>query len=423
MTQVQIKKQSKTDKLREYLLPLTIRHAVENSPFYSKHLGESALSIKTIAELPQLPLLHKKHLTEHGDELRTFKTYPDFLMYSSGTTGDPLQVPVYREEIEACHQLLIPGIQATLKRQPPLTCTVLRVGHGTHVMSSTAPSIPCHINYGIDQLLLFLRTKHWVNGEHRSVDNLELNVLNLRQVTNELLAAGIDPQSFGLKNITISGWHVSPHERAWLESVWNVKLLDRYGVTEVNGDAKWCRLCEAYHFDFLIIPEFLDPDSGQPVESGVANMVMTGLYPFNQAVPKIRYFVNDLLEVSEARCGIAEKAVRFLARGADCVRVSKPRPDGERFQLFSVDVVEVLSQLPDVGRKEKTGFVKFRLGKTEAGVPRVDIELSYIPALFPARVEELRAVVGGHLKKKRPALEDVSLNFYRPGQLSPITKV
>lgn len=431
MAQVHEKKASRADKLREYLLPMTIRHAVERSPFYSKQLGEAALSIKTIAELSKLPLLYKKDLTEHGDELRTFKTYPDFLMYTSGTTGNPLQVPVYREEIEACNQLLIPAIVAAMKRDPPLTLTVLRVGHGTHVLTPAAPAIPCHINYGLDQLILFLRSKHWVNGERRSIDNLDLNVLNLRQITAELLAMGIEPASFGLKKISMSGWYVSPFERARLEAIWNVKLLDRYGVTEVNGDAKWCRTCEAYHFDFLVIPEFLDPDSGQPVASGVANMVMTGLYPFNQAIPKIRYFINDLVEVSESKCGLPEKSVRFLSRAADCVRVPNPRADGERYQLFAVDVAEIIAPLPDVVRKDKTGFLKFRIGTTDSTAdgmtqqsrPRVDIELTYPPALFPTRVEELRTLVVQHLKNKRRAMGEVDVYFHRPGQLSPITKV
>ena len=202
-----------------------------------------------------------------------------------------------------------------------------------------------------------------------------------------------------------------------------MRLLDRYGETEVNGDAKWCRTCESYHFDFLVIPEFLDPDTRQPVESGVANMVMTGLYPFNQAIPKIRYFINDLVEVSDARCGLPEKSVRFLSRAADCVRVPAPRTDGERFQLFSADVAEILAPIPDVARKDKTGFIKFRVSTTQTGQARVDIELKFPPIQYPERVEEIRTLLTRRLKSKRCALGDLEVYFHRPDELNPITKV
>jgi phenylacetate-coenzyme A ligase PaaK-like adenylate-forming protein len=418
-----IRERSKADQVREHLLPLTLRHAVENSDFYRQRLGNLAPTLSRISELSELPLLHKRDLVDHLDELRTFDTYPDFLMFTSGTTGNPLPVPVYRSEIEAGNQLLLPPIRAALSRDFPLTVTVLRVGHGNHVLNPEVPSIPCHINYGLDQLIRVLSATHWVNGRYRAVEHLELNVLNLREITAKLLSSGVEPASFGLTRILTSGWYLSPHERARLEETWRVELVDRYGVTEVNGDAKWCRTCQAYHFDFLLIPEFLDPETARPVESGVAHMVITGLFPFNQAVPKIRYFVDDLVEVSEASCGIAEKAVRFLARSNDCVRTSHPRADGMRFQLFSADVAETLASIPDVMRMPKTGFLKFRLSTSEALQARIDIELTYEPKLFPNRVAELRGVITRSLHNKRQALEKFDVCFQSPGELRDITKV
>jgi phenylacetate-coenzyme A ligase PaaK-like adenylate-forming protein len=403
--------------LREYLLKLTFAHAVQKSAFYQRTLSQYAVP-SSLADLPALPLIYKSDLQNSVDELRTFDTFPMYLMYTSGTTGQPLEVPVYREEIDAYDQLVVEAVRAKVGEDPPLSLVVLRVGHGSHVVTPNIPTIPCHINYGMEQLIHFLETPHWMNGRRVRVSNLEANVLNMRQITKELLAGGIDPAGFDLSTISVSGWYLPPAEREFLSRIWNADLLDRYGVTEVNGDSKWCHKCEHYHFDFTVIPEVLDVDTGEPIEEGVGHMVLTGLYPFNQAIPKIRYFIGDLVEVRRTDCGSPEPGYRFLSRAKDAVRA----PDG-RYRVFATDVADVIAPLPDIARKEKTGFLKFRL--TEAPDKQADIvlELTYPAAAYPARVEEIRNILLRDLASRREHLGNPQVRFAAPGQLKEITKV
>src|SRR4030095_5273738 len=150
-----------------------------------------------------------------------------------------------------------------------------------------------------------------------------------RELTSGRLAAGVDPREFGLESIAVSGWYVPAWERELLETTWNAVLLDCYGVTEANGDERWFNLCQRYHFDFTVIPESLDPETLEPIDEGIGCMVLTGLYPFNQGIPKIRYFIGDLVEVGAATCGSSERAVRFLSRMRDAVG----RPGA--YRLFS----------------------------------------------------------------------------------------
>lgn len=412
---------TRADELREYLLPLTVAHAASHSSFYKARLGDAVGFIKKLSDLPLLPLLHKTELVEHLDAMRTFAGFPDHLMYTSGTTGEPLEVPVYQEEIDAYNELVLSGWRQKFDHDMPLTVAILRVGHGTHVLTRQIPTIPCHINYGVDQLINMLETSHWVAGRRLKVTNLETNVLNLRQITNELLGRGIDPKRFGLETISVSGWYLTKWERRFLQELWGVFLLDRYGVTEVHGDSKWCHACEHYHFDFTVIPEVLDIDTGEPIKEGVGQLILTGLFPFNQAVPKIRYVIGDLVEIRTTDCGSTEPGVRFLSRLKDAVPAAMGSKS--RYLLFPTDVAEVLAALPDVARKENTGFLKFRLSSTTAGKAIVQVELNYAPAAFPDRIKELDEEIKRFLKQRSNEVGEIELEFVRPNQLKSVTKV
>ncbi|HEV2377828.1 MAG TPA: hypothetical protein VGS19_37405 [Streptosporangiaceae bacterium] len=404
---------------RERLLSLTVHKAVELSRYYREVLG-TGTEVSSLADISRLPTLHKSTLVERLDDLRTFQRFPDFLMYTSGTTGRPLEVPVYREEIEANERLIIDPMNARLAEPMPLSVTVLRVGHGSHVLTPKVPSLPCHINYGVGQLVDLLSREHWVGGEYVKPTVLEANVLNMRYITGELLSEGIDPARFGLAALCLSGWYLPEAERATLARVWGAAVLDRYGVTEVNGDAKWCATCRAYHFDFTTVPEVLSVVTGDHVVNGLGRLVLTGLYPFNQAVPKLRYEIGDLVSVGPARCGTAEPAVSFVCRLRDAIW----HPDDGHLVLAPTDVAESLAHHPDVARKPHTGFLKFATGGTGLA-PWVRIELTYPPSQYSKRQAELRAEIETALCRRRPELLEVALDleFCGPGELKEATKV
>jgi phenylacetate-coenzyme A ligase PaaK-like adenylate-forming protein len=412
---------SKADELREFLLPLTVSHAVQRSPFYRRRIGELAQSIRTLDDLPKLPLFQKSDMTAHIDEIRTFDTYPDHLMYTSGTTGAPLEVPIYKQESDAYDDFVLPEWHKRLGGDVPLTLAVIRIGHGTHILNRNIPTLPCHINYGLDQFIQMMESTHWLDGRHVRVQILDANVLSMRQITKELLEQGIDPRRFELPTMVLAGWYLPSWERRFFEDTWGALLLERYGVTEVHGDAKWCPECRYYHFDFTVIPEVIDPDTGEVIEEGIGSMVMTGLYPFNQAIPKIRYPVGDLVEIRKTSCRSKERGVRFLSRLKDAVRA--PAGSEARYRVFSSDVSEALAPLPDVARKGKTGFLKFKLSTTPELEARIEVELVYPPKLYPSRVTEIREHILNVLKQRSAALGQPDIVFVKPGGIQEITKL
>jgi phenylacetate-coenzyme A ligase PaaK-like adenylate-forming protein len=412
-----------SDRLRERLLQETLQHAITRSPYYREALRGLDPDQLTLERLSSLPLLSKRDLNEHFEALQVFDRYPDHLMYTSGTTGRPLEVPVYQEEIDAYEALVLDHWLGHYGDAQPLVLTIIRIGHGTQIMTGRIPTLPCHIQFGLGQFLDMMRSQHRVNGRVMRPTVVDTNVLCLRQITRGLLADGIDPATLGAEVLVVSGWYMPDWERAFFAQTWNATLVERYGVTEVHGDAKRYPGADYYTFDFTVIPEVIDPDTRQPIEEGVGLMVMTGLYPFNQAVPKIRYLIGDLVEVTRTDYLGGELGIRFLAREGDAI--TAPRGAGEKYRFFSSDVAEALGSLPDVARKSNTGFLKFVLSEPVPHTGRIEVELTYPPALFPSRVRELTGhildVIGRRARHGGSA--NVEVIFHKPGTIGQITKL
>src|SRR6478752_966812 len=91
---------------QERRLRALVRVAAARSPFYREYFRESGVnprSIRTLEDLPQLPLLTRDHLLERIDDLRV---YPRRLMWtarSSGTSGRPISV--YRTPGSSVYEL------------------------------------------------------------------------------------------------------------------------------------------------------------------------------------------------------------------------------------------------------------------------------------------------------------------------------
>lgn len=415
---------SASDKLRERLLQATIAHALTCSSFYAERLKGISAEKFFLESLPALPLLTKSDLNDRLWDLNTFDAYPDHLMYTSGTTGKPLEVPVLREEVEAYEELILSSYRRIYGADSdPLTLTIIRIGHGTHIFSGRIPSLPCHIQYGLSQFDDMIGREHRVNGRWLRPSVIDTNVLCLRQITRELLSLGRNPKELGVELLVVSGWYMPPSERIFFETAWGAPILERYGVTEVHGDGKRRPGSEDYIFDVTVIPEVVDPHSLLPIEEGVGLMVLTGLYPFNQAVPKIRYLVGDLVQVRRTDYLGGELGIRFLARQGDCI--TAPATSGVPFRLFSTDVADALEIFPDVARKSNTGFLKFRMLETEPHEGRIIVELTYLPSLFPERVSELMLRISALLdaRSRFSGCSNIEISFVGPGGLDSITKL
>ncbi|HMN02710.1 MAG TPA: phenylacetate--CoA ligase family protein [Geobacter anodireducens] len=122
------------------------------------------------------------------------------------------------------------------------------------------------------------------------------SIFVLAEFVRELGLSSITP-----KGILSTSMMLMPHERRTIESVFGIKVTDRYGCEEVSLIASECEKHEGMHLNIEhLYVEFLR-DDGSPAASGEPGaIVVTDL--MNRAMPFIRYRVEDVGVPSDRKC-------------------------------------------------------------------------------------------------------------------------
>jgi phenylacetate-coenzyme A ligase PaaK-like adenylate-forming protein len=123
----------------------------------------------------------------------------------------------------------------------------------------------------------------------------------------------------GITSVLLSGDYVSPEIRAEIEDLWNCKVYEHYGMTEMGlGGAMACEIRDGYHIreaDLYI--EIIDPDTGKSVPDGEeGEIVFTTLT--RRAMPLIRYRTGDISHIMPDPCpcgSVLKRLARVGSRG------------------------------------------------------------------------------------------------------------
>jgi hypothetical protein len=154
----------------------------------------------------------------------------------------------------------------------------------------------------------------------------------------------------------------------------------------------------------------------------------TGLYPFNQAEGRIRYFTGDLMEIKSNFCKIRDSSYMFKGRIRDTI-YWKDSNNQIHYLLFPADISEILDDFPDVGRRSGEFVPKFWIDSKLEKYPfyiALVVELIYQPKLFSKRVNELYELIFAGLRETNKTFEyfidqdllDFSIEFVGPGKLT-----
>jgi phenylacetate-coenzyme A ligase PaaK-like adenylate-forming protein len=292
------------------------------------------------------------------------------------------------------------------------------------MFTANFPTIPAHITYGHEQAISLLRRRYSFPGSENRISAIEGNLLTLRTLTNMAKANGVDGRSFGLKMLFSTGWYITQTCRNLIEDYWGAPLLDRYGVTEVNGDAKQCSACNMFHFDPFVIEEVLSPDEDKPIEEGIGRIVLTGLFPFNQVAPKIRYVIGDYVEKVMSPCGNGQPGYRFLGRMKQTLLHRDP--NGMHFILFPSEIADVLDEFEEVYRRPNTGFLGFTSALVGKERPSVTVTVEVEAGATPSQRIRQRLLERSYFLRQALEHELVSsldIEIVAPGSLKTIHKI
>ena len=301
------------DSIRAYQterLRTLIVHAYDTVPYYRERMDAIGLkpdSIRSLEDLPKLPLLHRETVRDQLPRLlsRRFSPRQRIHGHTSGTTGAPLQVYWDRQTCIVNNVVdWRQKIWAGMKYGEPYA-----VLFGRMIVSPTRRKPPFwRMNYLHHQL--------WLSTFHLSPANLDAYVDKLRSYrpvaiegypsTLFILARHLarTNQTLPMRAALTTSETLFPEQRATIEQAFACRVFDFYGQAERVVFATECERHEGHHpnLDYGIL-EIVN-DRGEPVREGELGWIV-GTSLHNHAMPLIRYVTRDVtrLRMKPCSCG------------------------------------------------------------------------------------------------------------------------
>ncbi|MFN2495437.1 MAG: phenylacetate--CoA ligase family protein [Pseudonocardiaceae bacterium] len=291
------------------------------SPFYRRRFTAAPTPPSTFDDLATLPLTSKQDLRDSypygllAVDRQRLATYHE----SSGTAGTPTASYYTGEDLVDVAERFARkwiGIRPSdtfLVRTP---YALMLTGHMAHAAGLLAGATV-------------------VPADHRSVAMPYSRVIRLLRdlevsltwsVPTECLvwaaaarAAGLDPGADfpALRGLFVGGEALTEARRRRISRLWGgVPVLNDYGSTETGGLAGECPAGRLHLWADRLVFEVHDPRTGRTSGAGRGQLVATTLY--REAMPLIRYNLEDTVEVSDdpCDCGWQLPTVRVLGRSA-----------------------------------------------------------------------------------------------------------
>lgn len=411
-------------EFRARLLAQTLGWCTTRSAFYRRHWGAAANQVRCVADLSCLPVLERHHIIENAADLLCDASLPVCVQNTSGTTGTLMQMYRGRSEVAFIWDFFSRQIQ--MRDPRPLYLALTSAYHGA---PTPLPSAAFVLNAGVydrtqaRQARSVLEARYALPGVDANVSVIVGADILVKALTAFLLADGFDLRSAGIRALLITGGHISAARKRLLADLWGAVVQDRYSLSEVFGGAAECGIGGPWVFDPHVIPEVVHPRTLQPVQEGVGLLVLTGLYPFMQQMPLVRYHTGDLVEIADSTAtGAADLLVRFVGRQ----RRSIVDDSGDAVVplLLANPLHDALEDVPDIAATGRFADLQAGPGLEFAGklhyevyhapaVPDVAPEsitlrlgLRYAPWLFPSRVAGVQTAVRARLYRRFPGLRE-----------------
>jgi phenylacetate-CoA ligase len=391
-----------------------VAYAVQHCPYYQRRFAESGFdgTLRDWESFRRLPLLAKRDLHDHGDELlsREFRREDLVEAKTGGSTGVALHVffdqrcqemrnaAAMRSDRWAGWDL---GMKiAAVWGNPPVADTVKK-----KLRNWLLDRIFYLDTMDINERSVSRFVARWQRERPRILFGHAHSLYILATYLRRLGVEDLRPRGI----IATSMMLLEP-ERRVIEAVFDVQVTDRYGCEEVGLIACECTQHRGLHLnvDHLVV-EFLREDGSEAAPGEEANIVLTDL--INRGMPLIRYRVGDLGSPSDRRCPCGRGLPlmeRVVGRQADFLK----RPDGSL--VAGVSLVErTLTGIPGI---EQMQLLQNELHRVRVNLVRdsrftensehclrdelravfgedVMIEIEYVPALDQTRAGKYRFAI------------------------------
>jgi phenylacetate-CoA ligase len=314
-----------------------IEYLFSASPFYRRKLTTAgfpdAAAVGDLDGIAALPFTEKDEIrrsqADHpplGDHLAAPRASIARIFSTSGTTGDPVYMPVSRADLAMWIEISSRSYFATGLR-PGMT-VVSTYNAGPFVAGAAIDTIAnlglCHVPVGTGNTARLVRALQLI-----APDALMCTPSYALYLAEHLAGHGVAADKLGLKRISVAGepGGGDPQIKAQLEAAFGAQVCEAMGIGDVSISL-WgeCDAQRGMHFsggDFVHV-EVIDPDTGmpKPVGDGVTGeLVYTALK--REAAPLLRFRSRDhvVVESSPCTCGRRTMRVRCIGRTDDLLIV------------------------------------------------------------------------------------------------------
>lgn len=382
------------------LLPRTITEA-QNVPFYVRHWrGCDVAAVRTIEDLPLLPLVNRQMLQAAPDFLKEGGSAA-LLIHSSGTTGAPFIRYRGRQELDAVRivALRLASISGTAAQPRVVFSTIADATHGGGIpIPTNAHSVAISVNSasGINNAVDLLLKNPLLPGVEDAVVELQGRPRHLAILARELLRKGRPFHRERVERLTPIGYSVTPSLRRYFERAFPMAVLrETYSLSEAVAGAERCHSCGGYHTDAPLVCEIVTLDGAGGASGRTGRLVLTELHPFSELQPLIRYDTGDIVREVESSCDLG-LGFEFVGRMHDTPLFDAG--DGPHVALSTWKLTEVLEDMPAAARSPLGNrlcppydvlpmgppFAEARIDQHPEPRLHIDVGVAFSPALHPS---------------------------------------
>ena len=293
-------KTSELEELQAKKLRAIVKHAYENTEFYHRKFRGAAVrpeDIKTVDDLVKIPFTTKAELREHslGSMLSKGMDLNRCLVTeTSGSTGIPTKI-VYDEAANDFSKAV--NLRSHMENGLRIRSRWAVFGDPHHFQKQQ----------WFQRLRIFsplqLSVFDTTDKQISILRKFKPDVLDGYTSSIRLLAKAVEEQGIDdIKPKVVFGTSelLDNETRKYINSVFDVEMVDHFGCVELNRTAWECIEHVGYHIDIdAVVMEFVRDGAG--VSAGErGEIVYTGLY--NYAMPLIRYEIGDIGVPSEETC-------------------------------------------------------------------------------------------------------------------------
>jgi phenylacetate-CoA ligase len=318
-----------------------IRYCYDYVPYYRNVMKARKLipsDIKTISDLPKLPILTKDDIRNHFYELISTKYRPEQLKQSptSGTTGSPLTV-LWDRNLDIINNAALWRHRswAGINFRDPYASLLGRV-----IISQGQKYPPFwRRNYVWNQL--YLSTFHLKDDTipyyFDALKNAKVEYIEAYPSTIYILAQYLDQhnENFPLKCISTSSETLLPIQREIIERRFQCKIHDAYSQSEGVMFSGECSCHSGHHlFSEYGITEIVDENNRLLPPNNPGKIIGTSLH--NYGMPLLRYENGDVTSINKdktCKCGRELPLIANITTKAEDIVVL---PDG---RLISASIL------------------------------------------------------------------------------------